>query len=65
MKINWEKIFLILTLLFTVLLLGCFVSAIWINNEILSQKFALTGVVIMIFTAVFAIVWAIIRFGFY
>ena len=63
MKINWEKIFLILTILSAVLMIGFFISAIWVNNEILSDKLAITGVVTMFITAVSAIVWSMIYFG--
>ena len=62
-KINWEKIFLILTILSAVLMIGFFISAIWVNNEILSDKLAITGVVTMFITAVSAIVWSMIYFG--
>ena len=63
MKINWEKIFLILTILSAVLMIGFFISAIWVNSEILSDKLAITGVVTMFIAAVSAIVWSMIYFG--
>ena len=62
MKIDWEKIFLILTLSFTILMIGLFILGIWLNDKILAEKFVMTGLIAMFIAAISGIFWAVIHF---
>ena len=64
MKIQniFKKVFLVLLILFGILMIGMFFAAIWVNNGILSGKFALTGVLFMFLTLASLVPWLFLYF---